>query len=288
MKTTLEKPNLPSVDQVKEQTREVAQDTKPWVVRLGRFGIAAKGLVYVIMGVLAIQVAIGMGGSTGDTQNALRFLGENVGWLLLVVIVVGLAGYALWRVVQAALDTEGKGTDAKGLLTRGWFVVIGAGYAGLALVALRLVLGMGGESGDDSARDWTAWLLAFPLGQGLVGIVAAVVVGTGLNELYRACTADFCDELKLGELSGDQATWVTRLGRLGHAARGVVFGIVGSFLFVAAWWSDSEEAGGIGNALDTLAKQPFGPWLLGIVAIGLVAYGLFMLVEARFRRMTLG
>jgi hypothetical protein len=287
VKTPHTKPSLPSVEQVKEQTREVAQDTKPWVVRLGRLGIAANGLVYGMMGVLAFQVAIGAGGATTDSQGALRFLGDTGGRLLLALIVVGLAGYALWRFVQAALDTEGKGTDTTGLLARGSFVVIGASYAGLALAALRLVLGMGGESGDDSSRDWTAWLLAFPLGQGLVGIVAAVVVGAGLYQFYRAYTADFCAELKLGEMSGDQATWVTRIGRLGHAARGVVFGIVGSFLVVAAWRSDSEQAGGIGNALETLAKQPFGPWLLGIVAVGLLAYGVYLLVEARFRRMTL-
>ena len=288
MKTPVETPDLPSVDRVAEQTRAVARETQPWVVRLGRFGIAAKGLVYGIMGVLAVQVALGSGGETTDPQGALHVLGDTVGRLLLVLLVVGLAAYALWRCVQAALDTEGTGTDAKGLLTRGSFVASGAGYAALALAALRLALGSGGASGDDSTREWTAWLLALPLGQALVAIVAVVVIGIGLHQVYQAYTADFRDELQLGELRGDQATWVTRLGRLGHAARGVVFAIVGSFLLAAAWRSDSEEAGGVGDALDTLARQPFGPWLLGIVALGLLAYGAYMLVEARFRRMTLG
>lgn len=275
-----------SLDEARHQTRRAAREASPWIVRLGRFGYAAKGAVYVMVGALAAQAARGAGGATTDPRGALDWVIQApFGRFLLVAIAIGLVGYALWCVVQGILDAEGKGTDAKGILTRGAFVVTGGVAAGLALSAVQLVRGSPG--GGDATRDWTAWLLSQPFGQWLVGIVGAMVIGSGLYHLYKAYSANFREDLKLGEMTRTEATWTTRIGRLGFAANGIAVSIIGGFLLFAAVQAQSEQARGLGGALEALARQPFGPWLLGVVAVGLIAYGVFMLIEARYRRMVI-
>ena len=111
------------------------------------------------------------------------------------------------------------------------------------------------------------------------------MIGVGLFQLYRAYTGKFVENLRLAETRDDQKQWVERFGRLGFAGRGVVFGLIGAFLILAAFTAEPEQARGLGGTLVTLAAQPEGRWLLGLVAIGLVAYGLFMLVAARYRRL---
>jgi len=158
-------------------------------------------------------------------------------------------------------------------------------YAGLALSAIRLITGSGsGDSSTTSTQDWTARLLSQPFGQWLVGAVGAFTIGLGFYQLYKAYKAKFRKEMKLQEMSATEETWATRIGRLGEAARGIVFTIIGFFLIQAARQSDASEAQGLDGALQALAQQPYGPWLLGIVAIGLVAYGIHMGVQARYRR----
>jgi Na+/proline symporter len=169
-------------------------------------------------------------------------------------------------------------------------VIIGVVYLSLAFSAAELLVDLPGQAsgGDrDSAKDWTAWLLAQPFGQWLAGGAGAVVIFSALFHFYRAATADFCEKLKLGQLGDEQIEWVKRLGRLGFAARGVAFAIIGGFLVLAAIRSNPQEARGLDGALATLASQPYGPWLLGAVAAGLLAYGLYMFVEARYRRMVI-
>lgn len=275
-----------SLDEAKHQTRRAAREASPWIVRLGRFGYAAKGAVYVIVGALAAQAARGVGGATTDPRGALGWIIQApYGRFLLVAVAIGLVGYAFWCVVQGILDAEGKGTDAKGILTRGAFVFTGVVAAGLALSAVRLVRGAPG--GGDATQDWTAWLLSQPFGQWLVGIAGVMVIGSGLYHLYKAYSANFREDLKLGEMTRAEATWTTRIGRLGFAANGIAVGIIGGFLVFAAVQAQSQQARGLGGALEALARQPFGPWLLGLVAVGLIAYGVFMLIEARYRRMVI-
>ncbi len=275
--------------EARRQARRAAREASPWIERLGRLGYAAKGIVYALVGVLALQAALGTGGATTDTQGALeRIVRAPFGRVLLAIVALGLAGYALWRFVQAGLDTDNKGADAKGVVTRGAYAVIGAVYVGLALSAARLVLGgAGGGGGDAAAQGWTGRLLARPFGQWLVGLAGVVVIGIGVYQLSRGYRAAFREELKLGEMSAAEEEWATRAGRIGHAALGVVSGIIGAFLIVAARQARPEEARGLAGALAALAARPYGPWLLGVVAIGLIAYGGFMLVEARYRRMVI-
>jgi hypothetical protein len=143
--------------------------------------------------------------------------------------------------------------------------------------------GSGGSS-SNSQQDWTARLLSQPFGQWLVGLIGAFIIGFGFYQLYRAYKAKFRKEMKLREMSPTEETWATRIGRFGEAARGIVFAIIGFFLLQAARQSDPNQARGLDGALQALAQQPHGPWLLGIVALGLVAYGIHMGVQARYRR----
>jgi hypothetical protein len=208
------------------------------------------------------------------------------GEFLLVTIGVGLVGYALWRFIQAFMDTENKGKNAKGIAVRLGYFFIGLFHMGLAIFALRLALG--NDDGDgDSTQMWTAHLMSQPFGRWLVGIVGAIIIARGAFHLYRAFSVNFRKKLNLREMSATEDKWATRLGRVGYAARGLVFVIIGIFLIVAAIYEDPREARGLEGALDTLARQPWGSTVLGAVALGLVCYGMFKFVEARFRRMVI-
>lgn len=278
-------------EDAKNQAADAVREASPWLERYGRVGFVAKGVVYVIIATLAALAVFGMGGGATDIQGALeQLLQAPFGKLVLALVAVGLVGYAVWRLVQAGFDTEQKGTDLSGLWARGAYVIIGLVYLSLAFSAAELLVDLPGQASDgdrDSAKDWTAWLLAQPFGQWLAGGAGAVVIFSALFHFYRAVTADFREKLKLGQMGDTQAKWATRLGRLGFAARGVAFAIIGGFLVLAAIRSNPQEARGLDGALATIASQPFGPWLLGAAAVGLLAYGLYMFVEARYRRMVI-
>lgn len=266
-------------------TKQLTQQPSEWVERLARFGYAAKGVVYGIVGLLAAQAAFGAGGKTTDTQGALQaIVTQPFGKVLLSVVALGLIGYVLWRFVQAIKDPENKGTDAKGLAQRLGYAVNGLIYGSLAFSAVGLVLGSGSGGNSNSTQDWTARLLSQPFGQWLVGTIGAFIIGLGFYQFYKAYSAKFRKELNLTELSNTEQTWVTSIGRFGLAARGIVFCVIGFFLIQAARQSDPSEVRGLAEALQVLAQQPYGPWILGIVAVGLIAYGIYMVLQARYRR----
>lgn len=274
-----------SRDAVKDSLEPAVQQAGPWVEKLARAGYIAKGIVYIIVGMLALQAAFSAGGRTTSTAGALEaIVGQPFGRFLLGLVGIGLAGYALWRWVSAAIDAEKDGTDAKGVAARVGYVISGISYAILAYTALQLISGTGNGSGDSSTQDWTARLLAAPFGQGLVGMVGLIIIGNGLAQVVKGYKADFVKKMNLATVEPTQKKVAILSGRWGYIARGIVFAITGGFLINAARAADPKQAKGLGSALDLLAQQSFGPWLLGIVAAGLVAYGLFMFVEARYRR----
>ena len=278
------KPGGPAVETVKHQARQAAHEAKPWVERLARLGYVSRGIVYVVVGALAVQAALGWGGKTTTTEGALATIARQpFGRVLLLVLALGLAGYALWRFVQGIVDPERKGTDAKGLVKRSAYVISGLLYTGLALTAIQILRGTA-RAGNDSPQDWTERLLAQPFGRWLVAAVGLAIIGVGINALYIAWKEKFRDKLKLSEMRPAEQEWATRIGKIGLAARAVVSGLIGSFLIQAALQADPNEARGLDGALKVLAQQPYGKWLLGVVAAGLAAYGLYSFVEARYRR----
>lgn len=274
-------------DKVQQQAEEGAEQASPWIERLARMGYIAKGIVYTIVGVLAMQAALGTGGQTTGSSGALhQIVTQPFGTFLLGIVTVGLVGYALWRVVQAVTDADNQGSDASGIGKRIGYVVSGVLYGGLAWTAAQIVMGSGGGGGS-STQDWTARLMSQPFGVWLVGIVGVIVIGTGIYQIYKGVTAKFCEKLHLASMSKREQTWALSAGQFGLSARGVVLGLIGLFLIQAALETNPNQARGLGRTLQEVAEQPAGPWLLGIVAIGLIAYGIFMAFLGRYRRIHL-
>lgn len=252
------------------------------VTILARGGYAARGVIYVIIGYFAILAAIDGGGQTTDAKGALRsLLDEPFGQVLLGIITVGLIGYALWRLIQGLLDTDGHGTDAKGVAIRGGLLVSSVTHILLAIFVLSLIFGWGtgGGSGGET-QGWTAWLMRQPYGRWLVGLVGLAIVGAGIAHVVKGWKAKFEKYLRMDRQKLDTARPICRFGLI---ARGIVFLIIGGFFIVAAWQVDPSEARGLDGALRALQEQSYGWILLGIIAVGLVAFGIYSLIEAIWR-----
>ncbi|HVS64556.1 MAG TPA: DUF1206 domain-containing protein [Thermoanaerobaculia bacterium] len=259
-------------------------DTADWVERSARIGYFAKGVVYLVVGGLAAAAAFGTGGQTTGSEGALQtILRQPFGRVLLSIVALGLIGYVFWRFVQGAADVEHKGSDAEGLVTRGYYLLSALTYSALVVTAVRMVIGAGGGSSDGTEQQ-TATLMSQPFGRWLVGLVGLGVIAAAFHQWSRAWKASFRKRMAYNLVSPDTATWLVRLGRAGLAARGVVFAIIGGFLVSAAVRADPDQAKGLGEVLATLERQPYGPWLLAAVAIGLVLYGAHQLAKARLRR----
>jgi hypothetical protein len=258
------------------------------IEKLARLGYATKGIVYGLVGILAVMTALGLGGQTTGTRGALRAIAaQPYGQVLLILIAIGLAGYALWRFVEAALDPEHEGDDKKGLAKRLGYAVSGILYAGLTYTAIELVLETAQRSGQSEtgrAQTITARVLAQPFGAWLVGILGAIIIGVGFYQFYKAYSMKFRREWKLQQMGRKEEMWAVRISRFGLAARGVVFVMIGFFLIQAGRQSQAAEVKGLDGTLQTIARQPYGKFLLSIVALGLVAYGIYMFVQARYRR----
>src|SRR5215212_8342830 len=208
--------------QVRQQTEHAARAAEPWIQLWARAGYAAHGVVYALVGILALQAALGIGGDVTDTEGALvRIIAAPFGRFVLGAVALGLAGYATWRFVEAAFDPENKGTDPKGLVARGAYAVSGVIHLGMAWFAVRLLLGSAPEDGggDQAAQERVAWLLTFPVGPWLVAVVGVIVIVVGIVQLYKAYRADFHDQLETREMSGTQQRWALRAARLGALAR---------------------------------------------------------------------
>lgn len=273
-------------DEAKRLAKKAA--TSPGMQALARFGYAAKGLVYLLIGVLAARLAAGSpSGQTPDRNGALHLIaGEPFGKVLLGIITLGLFGYALWTAIQAVVDPEHKGTKPKALVERIGHAVVACSYGALAIGALLLILGSSnGKDSNASTQSWTARLLDAPFGVALVVIVGLVIIAVACVLSYRVYKADFTQSLNLTRLRPGLRKVVIWLGRFGYASQAVVFALIGIFLIVAALQHNPGEAKGLDGALQALTQQPFGQALLALVALGFIAFGLYSLVEARYRRL---
>ena len=198
----------------------------------------------------------------------------------MILVAIGLAGYSLWRLVHALLGHGPKNSDT----TFDRVAALGSGivYGGLCAIAIAILLGSGGSSGSSPQDDRRR--LGWPGGTWLVGVAGAVLIGIGLYQGYRGISRDFLDDSKTEEMSARVRRWIEWIGTFGHLARMVVFGLVGIFLIKAAIDYNPDKAVGLDGALAKLAHASYGPFLLGIVAAGLIAFGLYSLSDARYRR----
>ena len=245
-----------------------------------RAGLTARGIVYLLVGVLALLVALG-GHEHADQKGALQqVLARPFGGLLVAAMAVGFAGYAVWRFSEAAFGVTGEGPGA---LPRIQSLVRGLVYAGLSVVAVSLLLGSRQPQSAQS-REATARVMSHPGGQWLVGVVGAVIAVTGLVLAWQGLRARFMRYFPQSQLGAPVRTAALVLGRVGNVGRGLVFALAGGLVVAAAWTYDPAKAGGLDAALKTLRDRPYGGWLLGLAALGLVAFGAYGLIEARYRR----
>jgi hypothetical protein len=249
---------------------------------LARAGLVARGVIYAIIGVLALELAFGAGGKATNQQGALHEIAKQpLVKLLLVLMSVGLAGYATWRLVRAAIGHGPEASDDAKERIDG--LASGIGYAMLCITAVSIVAGSGG-GGSGSPDQTTGGVLGWPGGQLLVGLAGLIIIGVGLEQGYKGIKHKFLEQSKTEQMSERVQRAFTAFGVFGHLARMVVFVLIGYFLLRAAIDFDPDKAVSLDGALTALAKASYGPVLLGIVAAGLIGFAGYSLVDARYRK----
>ncbi|MEX0740862.1 MAG: DUF1206 domain-containing protein [Pseudohongiella sp.] len=260
-----------------------APDKEDAVAGFARWGYASRGVVYVIIGSLAALAALGQGGETTDSQGALEWiLAAPLGKILLGLMALGLLGYAMWRCIQALKDTDDHGHDASGLAVRAGLLVSAITHTLLALSAANLIFNIVGPSGDSDggSQGISAWLMQQPFGRWMVGAVGLVLIGVGFAHARKGLKTQFHRHFSMPK---NVEYWAYPVCRFGLVARGVVFTMIGAFFLIAAYQFDADQAGGLSEVFNTLREQPFGPWLLGFMALGLIAFGIYSLMQAVYR-----
>jgi Domain of Unknown Function (DUF1206) len=270
------------------RTRRTSRSTRGgragrWLAWLAKAGLIARGVMYVLIGIIAVQVAIDGSRQQADRTGAVHLVAQSAfGSVILWLLVIGFAGMTLWRLSEAAWGSPGadgrKASKRLANLARAVF------YAVVTYGILKYALGVGQPSSSDSqSRDLTAAAMKYQGGQVIVALAGVVVVIAGLYVIYRAYKLKFLKHLRMGSASPRTRKVVTRLGQAGGIARGLVFATIGVFLVIAAKDANPGQAKGIDSALRALAHTPLGPWLLVVVAIGLMMFGAYSWCEARWR-----
>ena len=268
---------------------EKIREAKPWVRRFGRFGYMAKGIVYGMIGVLAALAAFGPRGETTGTSGALQSIAEMpFGEVALWFIGIGLIGYIFWNFIKSIKDPENEGTDAKGLIKRTGYFISGIIYSSLAFGAIKLASHTGNASDENSEKTISAKLMEQPFGVWLIGLVGAIIIGYGVYELYNGIKEKFMSKFKTYEMNEKERKTARLSGKLGLISRGIVLSMVGFFFIRTAYTHNPEESKGLGGALTELANQPFGQFLLAIVAVGLILYGIYQMIRGRYQHMNFG
>jgi hypothetical protein len=257
-----------------------------WLELLERAGYVIRGVLYAVMGVLAMGLALGIGGSATDQSGSLTLLtGGPAGKALLLAVVIGLGAYSIWGFVRATFDPLRRGRDAPGIAERLGFAWSGVAYAAIVLFALRLLAGTAQAGAHDGTQSTIARILTYPAGKWVAVGIGIVAIGVGLGQLIEAFRAAFRKDLKRFEMKKVEKRIVDGLGRFGMISRGVTFGLVGWFVLQGGLHRDSSQVHGFAGAFLFLLNEPFGHVLLGVVAAGFIALGLHSLACARWIRL---
>jgi hypothetical protein len=275
------------IGSVPDEIKRVRREVSPFLEHFSRFGFAAKGVVYVIIGLLAALAPIGMSsGPTGQGGAARTILHQPLGWVMLGVIALGTFAFGLFQLMRAIENADNQPNDFKGIFLR-----IGNGFNallqfGLALAAVGMIVGWqppGSGNDDANARSWTAWVMSFPFGRWVVAVIGVSMLIYGLCQIICALRGKLDERLRWTGASDATRKWLRGISCAGVAGRGAVLGLLGVFLISAAWHFNANEAHALGGALATLARQAYGPALLCTAALGLIAYGVYDFVLARYR-----
>lgn len=260
--------------------------SNPVLALLERLGYLVRGALYAVMGILALRIALGMGGgkATDLAGSLVALTGNPFGKLVLVVAAVGLSAYAIWGFTRAIYDPLRRGSDASGYAARLGFVSSALSYGAIVFFAVQLLMGSG-STGSDSPQKTIASVLSHPAGGALTVIIGLVALGIGLGQFVEAYRATFKADLKGAQMSKTERSLAIAFGRFGMFARGVIFVVIGWFMVQAGIHHDAGQVQGFGGAFLFLLGQPFGRVLLGVVALGFVALGLHSFACARWIRL---
>jgi hypothetical protein len=260
--------------------------SNPWLEFLERAGYVIRGVLYAVMGVLALGLALGIGGGATDQSGSLRLLaGGPAGKILLLAVIVGLSAYSVWGFIRALFDPLHRGKDAAGIAERLGFAWSGIAYAAIVLFALRLLAGTSQGGTQDGTQSTIAKVLALPAGQWVAVVIGLIAIAVGVGQLVEAVRAKFKEDLKRFEMNKVEEQIVIGLGRFGFIARGITFGLVGWFVFQGGLHRDPNQVHGFAGAFIFLLNQPYGHALLGLVAAGFIALGLHSFACARWIRL---
>ena len=251
---------------------------------LARAGHAAKGVIYAVLGLVCLRIALGGAGRV-DGPEPLRVVAEEVfGQLLLILLALGLLVFVLWRFAQAIEDPERRGRTRNGLLVRGGLILSGLIYGGMAYTAAAIAFGLpGGGPRNPDAPEWTAWVMSHPPGLWLVAASGAFIILVGLHQFYRATRLGFMKDYMVRHMTTAERKVAKFLGRLGLCGRGAAFLLVGAFFIAAVMVHDPKTDQGLADALQRLLERSYGPWLLGLVALGFIAYAIYCFSRAQYR-----
>ena len=272
-----------------EQTVGKAEEIvrHPFVKRLAEFGFYTKGFLFIVIGALAILVAVGdRSGKLADPTGALSYIAQlSYGKILLIIFIVGAISHGAWNILRGVADVDNAGDKWQGIIKRIIAVSVGFFYFFLAWTALSIIVTVGVEVQNGTVqKTLTGIILDLPLGAVLVFLIGLSVIGAGFNECYRGITGKFQEDYRLRELQGGKRKIVTVLGALSFTARAVIFGVMGYFFIRAAIESDPNAAMGIDGALRVLASNYYGKTILFVAAAGVICHGVLSLYEARYRR----
>lgn len=249
-----------------------------WVVPAMRLGYGGRGVVYVVVGILAFMAALNGGQAEGTTEALSGLQDQAWGVAVLIAIAVGMFAYAAWRGIDSVMDLDDHGTDAKGIVARAGLIVTGLIHLALGIWVVALLLGSGGASGE-GAQSLTAQVMQKSWGRWAIGIAGACTIGAGIYYAVKGYTREYRKHLRLTPAT-EKLTPAMRAGLYAH---GLVVGIIGGFLLWAAWTYDPSQAGGLDQAFETIRGAPFGRILLGLVALGLIGFAIFNFVNAIYR-----
>jgi hypothetical protein len=254
----------------------------PWIEPPVRFGAFVRGLLYLLAGMFALRLALDSGGAAMAPAGAIALIGDQeFGRILLVLVAAGLLGYATWGFFRAVFDPHGRGTRPLGMFQRAGYAVSAVGHGGLLVLTLGLLSGAGARH----SSNWIGSLLAHPLGPWLLGLVGVCwIFGAGLMQILAGARGSMERDLRTERMSKRTRSFVLALGRVGAVARGLLFTLVGGFMIQAAMQRDPERCEGIEAAWLALLHEPYGRWLLGAVSLGIVAFGLYSMLCARWMR----
>lgn len=254
---------------------------------LAKAGLIAKGVVYCLTGILALLATFNMAGVTSDDAGKggiFRAVHEQpFGKVLLGTIAIGLLCYSAWRFVMAIKDTENKGSDAKGMARRIGYLFSGVIYLSLCIIAARQVL-QDKESSGGGKQQLAGEVINQPFGVWILGIAALVMFGIGMGQIHLALSGKYKKYVeKAGHGSDDTRRMLLRSGQVGYTARGLVWLVVGWLFLKAAWHSNASEAGDTSKAFQWLHSGVYGDIILAVVSLGLICYGVFMFLRARYQ-----